>query len=102
VVPKSGRRRTLALGACLLVAVAAAASVAIASSSKHRPHTRALVVACAQKRDGLLRYVPTKSACIPARERAVEFACRIAGRDLTSTEWQTYLGSQPRFQVCPS
>jgi WD40 repeat protein len=33
---------------------------------------------------------------------ALEFACRIAGRDLTAHEWQTYVGTGPKFQVCPS
>jgi WD40 repeat protein len=35
-------------------------------------------------------------------ERAIEFACRIAGRDLTADEWRTYLGTSPHFHVCPS
>jgi len=35
-------------------------------------------------------------------EYAVEFACRIAGRDLTAEEWRTYVGIGPQFQVCPS
>jgi hypothetical protein len=35
-------------------------------------------------------------------EHALEFACRAAGRDLTADEWSTYLGTEPRFQVCPS
>jgi WD40 repeat protein len=34
-------------------------------------------------------------------EHAIDFACRIAGRDLTADEWRRYLGSEPRFQVCP-
>ncbi|HEY2877075.1 BTAD domain-containing putative transcriptional regulator [Nocardioides sp.] len=38
----------------------------------------------------------------PSRRYAVEYACRIAGRDMTADEWRTYVGSQPRFQVCPS
>ena len=33
---------------------------------------------------------------------ALEFACRTAGRDLTADEWRTYVGEQPRFEVCPS
>jgi hypothetical protein len=38
----------------------------------------------------------------PSRTYAVEYACRIAGRDLTADEWSRYLGDQPRFRVCPS
>ncbi len=38
----------------------------------------------------------------PSRTYAVEYACRIAGRDLTEDEWSRYLGSEPRFRVCPS
>jgi hypothetical protein len=34
-------------------------------------------------------------------ERAIAFACRIAGRDLTADEWRTYLGTGPHFHVCP-
>jgi WD40 repeat protein len=37
----------------------------------------------------------------PSRTYADRFACRIAGRDLTEDEWKRYLGSEPRFQVCP-
>lgn len=35
-------------------------------------------------------------------EHAIEFGCRIAGRDLTADEWRTYVGTAPQFQVCPS
>ena len=35
-------------------------------------------------------------------EHAIEFACRIAGRDLTADEWRTYIGTGPHFHVCPS
>jgi WD40 repeat protein len=35
-------------------------------------------------------------------EHAIEFACRIAGRDLTADEWRTYVGTGPQFRVCPS
>jgi WD40 repeat protein len=35
-------------------------------------------------------------------EYAHEFACRIAGRDLTPDEWRTYVGTEPQFPVCPS
>jgi DNA-binding SARP family transcriptional activator/WD40 repeat protein len=38
----------------------------------------------------------------PSRTYALEYACRIAGRDLTEDEWNRYLGSEPRFHVCPS
>ena len=34
--------------------------------------------------------------------QAVEFACRMAGRDLTDQEWRTYLGEGPQEAVCPS
>jgi hypothetical protein len=34
-------------------------------------------------------------------EYAVEFACRIAGRDLTADEWRTYVGDGNRISVCP-
>jgi WD40 repeat protein len=37
-----------------------------------------------------------------SRQHALDYACRIAGRDLTADEWSRYLGDQPRFQVCPS
>jgi WD40 repeat protein len=36
----------------------------------------------------------------PAYARA--YACRTAGRDLTADEWRTYVGTEPRFRVCPS
>jgi WD40 repeat protein len=32
---------------------------------------------------------------------ALEFACRIAGRDMTAEEWRTYVGDGNRFSVCP-
>jgi WD40 repeat protein len=35
-------------------------------------------------------------------EHAVEFACQMAGRDLTAEEWHTYVGTDPQFEVCPS
>jgi DNA-binding SARP family transcriptional activator/WD40 repeat protein len=34
-------------------------------------------------------------------ERLLEFACQMAGRDLTKTEWQQYLPAQPYQSVCP-
>ena len=37
-----------------------------------------------------------------SRARALDSACRIAGRDMTADEWSRYLGDQPRFQVCPA
>ena len=35
-------------------------------------------------------------------EHAIEFACRLAGRDLTADEWRTYVGTRPQFDVCPT
>jgi WD40 repeat protein len=35
------------------------------------------------------------------RGRALAFACRIAGRDLTDEEWQEFLPDQPYRSVCP-
>jgi hypothetical protein len=32
----------------------------------------------------------------------VRQACRIANRNLTLEEWQTYLGSAPYQQTCPA
>jgi WD40 repeat protein len=34
-------------------------------------------------------------------EHAIDFACRIAGRDLTADEWRTYVGTADRISVCP-
>ena len=34
-------------------------------------------------------------------DRAIDFACRMAGRDLTEEEWQQYLPVQPYRPVCP-
>jgi hypothetical protein len=34
-------------------------------------------------------------------ERALEFACRMAGRDLTADEWRTYVGGGHSVSVCP-
>jgi DNA-binding SARP family transcriptional activator/WD40 repeat protein len=34
-------------------------------------------------------------------DRAIDFACRMAGRDLTEEEWQQYLPTQPYRPVCP-
>jgi WD40 repeat protein len=33
---------------------------------------------------------------------SVDYACRMAGRDLTADEWATYLGDRERQQVCPT
>ena len=37
----------------------------------------------------------------PSASRAVEFACRAAGRDLTEAEWAEYFPGQPFQSVCP-
>ena len=37
----------------------------------------------------------------PSAERAVEFACRAAGRDLTEAEWAEHFPGQPFRSVCP-
>jgi DNA-binding SARP family transcriptional activator/WD40 repeat protein len=34
-------------------------------------------------------------------DRALEFACQMAGRDLTEAEWAQYLPTQPYRSVCP-
>jgi WD40 repeat protein len=34
-------------------------------------------------------------------DRALDFACRMAGRDLTREEWQQFLPAQPYRSVCP-
>jgi WD40 repeat protein len=34
-------------------------------------------------------------------DRAIDFACRMAGRDLTADEWDEFLPTQPRRPVCP-
>ena len=39
--------------------------------------------------------VPEVSAWDPRPQAAVEAACRLAGRDLTKQEWQTYLPNRP-------
>jgi hypothetical protein len=33
--------------------------------------------------------------------RAVEFACRVAGRDLTEDEWAEHFGERPFQETCP-
>jgi WD40 repeat protein len=33
--------------------------------------------------------------------RALDFACQMAGRDLTEEEWEQYLPAQPYRSVCP-
>jgi WD40 repeat protein len=38
----------------------------------------------------------------PSTERAVEFACRAAGRDLTEAEWRDHFGSLPYRTPCAS
>jgi len=34
-------------------------------------------------------------------ERAIDFACQMAGRDLTEKEWEAFLPAQPYQSVCP-
>ncbi len=34
-------------------------------------------------------------------ERAIDFACQMAGRDLTEQEWEEFLPAQPHEAVCP-
>ena len=34
-------------------------------------------------------------------ERAVEFACRVAGRDFTEKEWSDHFGDRPYQHTCP-
>jgi WD40 repeat protein len=33
--------------------------------------------------------------------RALDYACRMAGRDITADEWRTYVGDGHRVNVCP-
>jgi WD40 repeat protein len=33
--------------------------------------------------------------------RSIDYACRMAGRDLTADEWTTYLGDREQEQACP-
>ena len=35
-------------------------------------------------------------------ENAIDFACRLAGRDLTEAEWAEQFGNRPYRQTCPS
>jgi WD40 repeat protein len=35
-------------------------------------------------------------------EFAIEFACRVAGRDFTEAEWKDHFGDRPYQQTCPS
>ena len=35
-------------------------------------------------------------------EHAIDFACRLAGRDLTETEWAEQFGNRPYRETCPS
>lgn len=37
----------------------------------------------------------------PSARRALEFACRAAGRDLTEEEWAEHFPGQPLRSVCP-
>jgi hypothetical protein len=37
----------------------------------------------------------------PSARRAVTFACRAAGRDLTEAEWAEHFPGQPFRSVCP-
>ncbi len=34
-------------------------------------------------------------------ERAIEFACQVAGRNLTKDEWRDAFGSRPYRETCP-
>jgi WD40 repeat protein len=34
-------------------------------------------------------------------DRALDFACQMAGRDLTEAEWEQYLPAQPYQSICP-
>jgi len=34
-------------------------------------------------------------------DRALDFACQMAGRDLTEAEWEDFLPAQPYRPVCP-
>ena len=34
-------------------------------------------------------------------DHAVEFACRVAGRDFTEEEWADHFGDRPFRQTCP-
>ena len=34
-------------------------------------------------------------------DRALDFACQMAGRDLTEEEWEQFLPAQPYQSVCP-
>jgi hypothetical protein len=34
-------------------------------------------------------------------ERAIDFACQMAGRNLTDEEWDEFLPAQPYQSVCP-
>ncbi len=35
-------------------------------------------------------------------DHALEFACRLAGRDLTQVEWQESFGDRPYEETCPA
>jgi WD40 repeat protein len=37
----------------------------------------------------------------PSPERALEFACREAGRDLSEDEWREHFGDEPYRETCP-
>jgi hypothetical protein len=37
----------------------------------------------------------------PSSPRAVDFACRMAGRDLTAEEWRDNFGTLPYAATCP-
>jgi WD40 repeat protein len=37
----------------------------------------------------------------PSKERALDFACRMAGRDLTQAEWADNFPDQPFQETCP-
>ena len=38
----------------------------------------------------------------PSTQRALDFACRMAGRDLTRTEWTDNFPDQPYRETCPA
>jgi hypothetical protein len=37
----------------------------------------------------------------PSADAAVDFACRVAGRDLSAVEWRDAFGDRPVRSVCP-
>ena len=65
-----------------------------ASASEFRPDGRTLLIA---PQFGHAVYVWDPSA-----QRALDFACRMAGRDLTEAEWAENFPDQPYRHVCPA